>query len=168
MKNALYETETVMSASEYLTFNRAVLRRTASYVGSYIAAYVMFALIAVICVWKLSPWALFVPGIAMVLFPFIQNAQIKRRVKQAWKTNRTIQNLKTHLTFYDDGYVGTNTAETLEVRYDKLWRIYETPTNLYLMLGETQGTNVIKANCTPELIAFLQEKKAAIESRAAK
>ena len=166
MKDALFTTKTVMSADEFLKFNRTVLRHSAGYVGSYIAAYAMLLVIAAVAFRMIGPWSLVVPGLAMALFPVIQNAQIRRRVKNAWKMNRGIQNLETTLTFYGDGYVGTNTAETLEVRYDKLWRIYETPTNFYLMLGDTQGTDVIKANCTPELVAFLRQLKTDREASA--
>jgi hypothetical protein len=39
---------------------------------------------------------------------------------------------------------------------DELYRILETKTNFYLFLAKDQALNIIKANCSQELIEFLQ------------
>lgn len=68
--------------------------------------------------------------------------------------------------FYPDRMVVHTAASRSEIRYDQLYRVKETKTNFYLMVGVNQSMAVKKERCSDELLALLkslkEERKAGI------
>ena len=63
------------------------------------------------------------------------------------------------LRFAEDRFESVSDRGSAFVKYDEIYKILETDTNFYLFLSKNQALNIIKANCSGELISFLREKK---------
>lgn len=84
--------------------------------------------------------------------------------KMVFEKNRTSDKLDIHYRFYDDGFQMESPLIKNSVSYDALNRIYEDKDYFFLKLSSSKILVVQKTNCSPELISFLKEKAALINS----
>ena len=78
------------------------------------------------------------------------------QINQAYKTNKTLQNQLTNYTFYDTYFTAETQTELNKIYYNELNLIIETKTNFYLSRAQKIIYPIIKANCSDDLISFLQ------------
>ncbi len=94
--------------------------------------------------------------IGVLLIPFIFYFSNRIRSKKMYLQMKNLQSTSYDFSFYPDHLEITSSIGNTNLPYDKLFRIIETPTNFYIMLTKQQGSILIKENCSPELISFLQ------------
>ena len=81
---------------------------------------------------------------------------MKKSEKEIYNSNKVIQEIESEISFYEDCFEQTNSLGTSKITYDKIYRILENDTNLYIMISKNQGYIIIKENCSQELIDFIK------------
>ncbi len=95
----------------------------------------------------------------LVLFRFINKRIMKKQVKNYFESNKQIQNQLIHYIFHEEYvHIQTNNSSA-KLDYQKLYKIYETKENIYLMESNMSGHILIKKNCSPDLISFIKQLK---------
>ncbi|WP_130836231.1 YcxB family protein [Lachnoclostridium sp. Marseille-P6806] len=91
---------------------------------------------------------------------FLMMARMRRRLRrvahEAWESDRTLRDSVRRYFFYEDHVTAVSKHGELRLRYEDIYRVIATETNLYIMLGKAQGVNLVRAECSPELIAFVE------------
>ncbi len=102
---------------------------------------------------------LFPAAIAMIVTA-IWFTRYKRAIKRAYYTNKELVNNPVNIIdFYEDHLICKKEKSISECQYKNFYRIIETKTHFYLMTSSNTGIIIIKQNCSPELIVFLQDLK---------
>ena len=96
--------------------------------------------------------------IGLIICPFVLILISRNRSKKAFEEMEKLGSVHSDFNFYDDHAESINKLGNTDLEYDKIFRIIETKTNFYIMMTRQQGALIIKKNCSPELIAFLQSK----------
>jgi|GEM_PF-1470586 len=154
---ALYSTRTKLTREEYVQYNFTVLRHFLPYRGNLIIVYAALAVLAVFCFIKGIDMVLYGDAVGMIIFPFIYRMIVKRRIAAIYETNAQLQNSDVAIDFFEDHVTSAGDVSSIEVSYDKLFKIFETKKNYYLMLGQNEGIIVIKENCSGELLSFIRD-----------
>ncbi len=159
----LYETDSVWSLEEYAKFNYAVCAKQITRLRNtyYILAACMFVLGVVTIVVPFLDTAfgvilLIAVVLYLCLYQFRTKGKMDRSIKTTWETDKTIQNATPHISFYEDRLVSEDEHSTERLDYTDIHKIIETDRNFYIMLSEIKGMNIIKANCSDELIEFIR------------
>ena len=95
---------------------------------------------------------------AVLVAPVFQLV-LNQAVKKSYAANKAVQESESVFSFYSDHLEQDNALGHLTLEYSKIYRILETGTNFYIMVSKNQGFIIIKENCSPELIGFLQKLK---------
>ena len=156
---ALFETKSEYTYDEYVKFSRTIqnkVQRLWLLQLIMIAAFLALSWLG----WKKGDTA---DGIAYlivaVLVPFIFYVVNKWTIKRLYKSNHALQGQISSFRFYQDHFEQDNALGHTSIPYDKLMGIVETKTNFYLLIAKNQGIILIKENCCPELISFVQNLK---------
>ena len=154
-----YETQSQWNLDELKKLNKAALwGMHKAYVALVIGIEVMMVAGIILSVIISSPKLITEFVVLLVGFPVALYLITNYRLKQTYKTNKIIQTAVTTLKFTEDRLEAVSERGNAFVKYDEIYRILETDTNFYLFLAKNQAINVIKANCSEELISFLHEK----------
>ena len=86
------------------------------------------------------------------------------RTKLTWKSNRMSHNLVCQLTFNEHDLKIENKFGITRIPYHYLYKIIETETNFYILASKTTCYNVIKNNCSIDLINFLKNLKLSVNT----
>lgn len=122
-------------------------------IAGFIALFICF-----ICLFLLKEYGFALSFfIAAFGFPVATNIVLKLSVVKEWKTNKIIKNMRAKYSFFEDHFEVDNESGHTSIYYDNIFKILETGTNIYIMISENQSMIIIKKNCSPELLAFLQE-----------
>ena len=158
----LFTTQTAYTYEEYKKFNFSVMKIK--------KMAVLFAVTIILYLLVILGW-IFIPNNSMsdnfiyiigilILVEIILVIFIPINIKSTYRSNKTMMNgSDVKIDFYNDHFEEASIKGTAKVDYKDLYKIIETKTHFYLMLAKNQGGIIIKQNCTPELIAFLQELK---------
>ena len=156
----LYQTSAVLTLEEYRSYVYALRgRRT---ILLTVIAEVLFLLEVLL----FSNWAskLFA-AVVFLLFPLAIWLILNWNTKRIFTSNQLQNGAQTQLFFYEDHLEQITPSGTLRVAYHQLYRVVETKTHFYLMVGRGQGIIVVKANCLSGLIDFLGQLKITVEGR---
>ena len=164
MNEPLFETQTCWSYAEFKKYCFSVMRRSTSYIVGVIITCVAAALGALYTVDLIMknimvPYAVILL-ILMLALPSVTYIFPARTINKRYMSNTLIDPSPYSIFFYKDGF-SAEEGETLS--YDKIYKIYETKTNFYIMLSSNMGINIIKANCSDELIEFLSALKVKVD-----
>ncbi|WP_315523516.1 YcxB family protein [Pseudoramibacter alactolyticus] len=91
-----------------------------------------------------------------VIYPLLFHLVSNRAIRKVYRTTKISQNLPLDYTFEPERLIVKSTNGESQIRYEDLYKVIETPTHFYLMIGGRQAYIVVKANCEPALIAFLK------------
>lgn len=94
---------------------------------------------------------------AVICEPFISGRQSNRRLRKEFESRTIYRDTDTHYEFYDTYFLDIDTHGMTRVEYRELFGILETKTNFYLMLGESMGHSLCKANFPKGLTEFLRQ-----------
>jgi hypothetical protein len=155
-----YETQSQWTLDELKKLYKAnIIAMHKAYLAIVIALEVIFVA-GIIVSTVTGSFGLTVEFVAMlIIFPLALYLITNFRIKKEFKTNKVIQNTVTTFKFTEDRLETSSDRGSAFVKYDEIYRIIETDTNFYLFLSKNQAMNVIKANCSEDLIRFLHEKK---------
>lgn len=150
----LHITTTVYTLDEYLRFNRYsiwILNRQWIISMIFVALFIAFD---IICNHTI------VIGIIVSAFYLISSYFVTQRIaKKAYLSDRSGINVAATYHFYQNKVTELRDSGSYTFMYSDLYRICETKECYYLMLAKYKGITIIKRECTPELIAFIQELK---------
>ena len=95
--------------------------------------------------------------IAAVAFPIILWAMLNLKLKRVYNSTKMVHDLTCNYRFFEDHGESNTVNGTSTFAYKDLYRVIETKTNFYLFIGQNQAFNVIKSDCSDELIGFLRQ-----------
>lgn len=151
----LFTTQTDITFEEFKKLNQKL------FLGRIIVRYVFVSLImlivtimGVLSTRNLS-LMLFFPLwliLLLVLKPITQKAALKK----AFNSNKAMRKIgSVTYDFFSDHLEMKTENSFSSVEYGDILKIIETKTNFYIMLSSNQACNIIKSNCSPELIEFI-------------
>ncbi len=95
---------------------------------------------------------------------FIQNRQINK----IYKSNALMKDAEVEYTFFEPCFSSNDPSGKSRVDYEKLHKIVETKTNMYLMISENQGFMLKKSEMPNGLEAFLRGKAEMVNAKGKK
>lgn len=149
----LYTAKTQCTWPEYWKLNQAALLRRKPTLALCMLLIALFVLLSVLR-------ASVVPLLLCVLFFAVYFLLLRATARRSFQSNRIMRDETLHYAFFADHFEASYSQGQTSVAYDQLFAVWETSTNFYLMISRNQGYLLSKANCSPELIAFLQGKGA--------
>lgn len=155
----LFTTKTPYTMEEFMRFSEQIGLKSKRFVRTRLMLFTAIILLAVVALLNRSYGMAIGFAIGGVLFPFVLVSSFRSNVRRTYNSNALIRDAVCTLSFYEQHMAGDDPTGHAEYTYDKLYSIVETDTNFYIMISENQGSIVIKQNCTPELISFIQELK---------
>lgn len=98
--------------------------------------------------------------IILILFPILLLKIMKTINKKVYDSHPSWNNTEYKIMFYENYLEQTNeNFNPYKLEYKDINCILETKTNFYFMVTSNQGVIIVKNNCSPKLISFLQELK---------
>lgn len=159
-----YETSTTMTYDEYKKMSLA------SYPVMHRGALIFLIAVELMCVIlfvvsllsssRMSAIFLIYPFVLPVIF-FIRTTLTLRKVYNSMKA---AQNYTSRYLFYENHVEATTSIGESRIEYKNLYKVIETKTNYYLFIGMNQAMNIIKANCSDELILFMDIVKTQVNN----
>lgn len=145
----LYNTITTITFEEYKKLNKAAKTEQNK------LALLMYPVLLFMALTSKSWWlALF----TILLFIFSQLLSIYL-IKKEYHTNKSLQQQKINYEFYDTFFLTEIAGVVTKVYYNELNLIKETKSNFYLSRAKKNIYVIIKANCSSDLISFLQNSE---------
>lgn len=163
----LFITQSVCTYEEYKRFNLAIMNLR-NVISIFAGNIVLLALMAVTFSVTRTMYGypnpisrfFFLLAVALFLFCLLFLLATLLSIKTTYESNRAIQkNPVSTVYFYNEYLTEANVNGTTILAYADIYKIIETKTNFYIMLARNKGVIIIKQNCTPELIIFLQNLK---------
>ncbi|WP_026518581.1 YcxB family protein [Butyrivibrio sp. MC2021] len=163
----LFQTETKWTFDEFAKMNWVIFKKR--YIRKFVIVGILFILMmlleaALYSMYKVTGFTservifLIVPPLLVLILPGIRYLQMKKNVEQAYYSNKRLQDVTTHFSFYEDRVETKSELGNGVIRYEDLYKLIETKENFYLCVASNQASVIIKNNCSEELIAFLHEK----------
>ena len=156
MQEKKFSTKTKINLDEYIKFNRTIQRKINK---TYLRLFISIAIIlvaAVVCFLLDVKHIAIAFALAAVVLVIQIPIKMKKSEKEIYNSNKVIQDVESEISFYEDCFEQTNSLGTSKITYDKIYRILENDTNLYIMISKNQGYIIIKENCSVELIDFIK------------
>ena len=91
-----------------------------------------------------------------IIYPIAFYLVLKLSRYFKYKKESKYLNVTSAINFYEDSIEQVNEFSSSKIPYDNILKIIETKTNYYLMLGTNTGFNIIKANCSQELLDYIE------------
>lgn len=162
MDKQLFKTTTKYTFKEYEKFNN-VLRSKSNRLQLRISLLVFNILIIYLIVTAfiendINLGILLI--IILILFPILLLKIMKTINKKVYDSHPSWNNTECKILFYENYLEQTNeNFNPYKLEYKDINCILETKTNFYFMVTSNQGVIIVKNNCSPKLISFLQELK---------
>ena len=175
-----YETESTYTLKEQLIYSKAFFFRRRKIVLFWAIFIEILILLRVYHYRYLFPFLRFsfkttsmLPGfsflvlylILAVLFPVLLVISFNLGVRRGYVSNKAAHDVVSKFLFYEDHFEKNSEYSILKLTYDKLYSIIETKTHFYLLINGSQACIIIKNNCSPELITFLQDLKRKVNKK---
>ncbi|WP_026661836.1 YcxB family protein [Butyrivibrio proteoclasticus] len=155
-----YETQSKWTIDELKKLNKATLiGMHKPYLAFVIALEVLFAGGIIVSAAISSAKLMAEFAALLIILPLSLYLITNIRIKKEYNSNKILQTTVTTFRFDEDKLESSSDRGSAFVKYDEIYKILETDTNFYLFLSKNQALNVIKANCSDELISFLHNKK---------
>ena len=144
----LYSTTNITSKEELNKFNNALL---------FSKKYIM--LILVLEASLFTSYFMYKEKFFLIyalLFPFILYGAVKLTINNKYKKEANFLGIESTINFYEDSIEQVNQYASAKIPYTDLYKLIETKTNYYFLTGTNVGFNVIKANCSQELLDYIE------------
>lgn len=162
--NVLYTTGIKFTFEELKLFNRTVSKRRKSSLFIYCFCSVQLLILMIQMILEEKYLNLVICVVPVLLIIFLMRIILNALYKKMWRdSGESDENW--YYGFFEDFMEQTCKKSNTRVYYNQLYEIIETDTHFYPMLAKNNGFIIRKANCRPELIAFLHEKKRELEQR---
>lgn len=84
-------------------------------------------------------------------------AAVNQNINKSYYSNKALQKCPAaRIDFFNNYFEIKNERSYSKFFYEDIYRIVETKTNFYIMTASNSGVIIIKQNCLPELISFIQ------------
>lgn len=125
-----------------------------------IICYVLVAIISALTFFVTQSiyGALLVLAVALFI-PAMTKFNTNRLIRKIWNSNKLMQNDEVEIIFDDSGWSTVNERGTYSYKYDDIYKIAETKTNIYIFTSINTATILVKDNCSEELIDFIRKLK---------
>lgn len=108
------------------------------------------------------PALLFV--LAAFLYFLVYPRRVDRRAAKSFRNNKVVDGLEFEMSLYEDHFEDVSASGRSSIPYEKLYKIIETPTNIYLLYGPNQGVILRKVDLPEGALEFLLQVKARLEN----
>ena len=138
--DVLFEAVNRYTLEEHLRFNETLRKKSRSVLVMYILVTIWLALLAFYSFWN-RLWAAGIICAAIgILYPLVIAPLVNRYFwKKAYRNNKLIGDGEVRSVFTGSGIRQVTPIGTTFIRYEMVEKVLETDTNLYLMVGKTQG-----------------------------
>lgn len=158
MEEQGYQTSIEMTYEEYQTMCWALKRRKAIIISGIVSMLLLAAGAISLQSGDVAEGIISF-GMALV-YPCLVFGFYRYSMKKSYRSQKiAADNRRVDYEFYPDRMVVHTAVSRSEIRYDQLYRVKETKTNFYLMIGVNQSMAVKKELCSDELLAFLKSLK---------
>ena len=149
----LFQTETEYTYDEYKKYNHEILYKVRK-----VSRTILIMELILLAVAYMAKDLTYV--VAALCVPLIFSIVFFIKAKSTYKKNPDIHNVIFTYKFYPN-YIEQESALGNAVVYNsQIQKVLETKTNFYLITGPDSGVILVKKNCAPELIRYLEELKA--------
>ena len=145
---------------EYVRFMRFLVRGQGRGRRSFIIWLCVFSvwlLLSFIFYWDVV--SVLIPLVCLALYLWTMTIGLNRRLSRNYRKNKLQAGLEYELSFFDDHFEGVADTGTDNIPYEKMHKIFETPTNIYLMLSPGQGAILRKEDLPEGALEFLRKVK---------
>lgn len=156
----LYQTSTDYNLEEFTRFNMIVPLRISKYRPKILAVcYILMIFSGFLRVFTEPGTSAFTYLLVVFALPLVLVYVSKRQCKKVYNANPELQERHSVMSFYEDHLQETSHHQSVDIPYTSIAHVVETKTHFYLMTANNQGMIIVKQNCSPDLIRFLQELK---------
>ena len=152
-----------LSEEEYVRFGRFIARGQGRGRWSFILFICLFSVWSIAGIISFTWWrdwiALLIPLVLLGWYLWTMTIGLNWRLAKAYRKNKLQADLEYELSFFDDHYEAVSANGTSNIPYEKLHKIIETPTNIYLMTAPGQGTILRKEDFPEEGLEFVRKIK---------
>ena len=93
----------------------------------------------------------------MIIVPLALFLGYRDQIKRTYQKNPVLHDLEHHYTFWEDCLEVETRNGTAKYHYSEIVKVIETKEAFYIMVGETMGLLLDKSQCSPDLIALIEE-----------
>lgn len=101
----------------------------------------------------------------MVFYPFLLIGMFYLKARNIYYKNPTIQEQEVQISFDEEGFEATTPKGYSHHAYTELTAIYENKALYALMLGKNIGQVIRKEDCSPEVLAWIEQLKGKISKK---
>ena len=109
-------------------------------------------------------WPLLLFVLAAFLYFLVYPRRVDRRAAKSFRNNKVVDGLEFEMSLYEDHFEDVSASGRSSIPYEKLYKIIETPTNIYLLYGPNQGVILRKVDLPEGALEFLLQVKARLEN----
>lgn len=149
----MFTTETRYTLSEYKKYNHAILWKIKK-----VPVTMLILELILLAVSYFTRDMTYILGALLV--PLIFKIVLGIQAKKTYDDNPRIHNITFTCSFYEDYMEQSSVLGSTRIHYREIYKVLETATNFYLMLGKDAGSIIVKKNCSAELIHFLANLRA--------
>ena len=155
----LFTTQTAYTFEEYKRFSKRLLlgKKILSHVlMSFLMMLVLIMAVIATQNFKMLYYFLLWLVFILIIEPITQNSALEK----AYDSNKALQKSWLYTYSFFNDHLEVRTARSFSsLEYCDILRLIETQTNFYIMTAINQAYIINKSNCSPELIAFIQNLK---------
>ena len=155
----MYKTQTKITLDDIIKLNKLYFLKMQKVRLILMVLYEIFLLWVCLSAFALH-WIL-LGGIFLFLVifvPFFWYMMLVANSKKYFKSNKVAQNSVINYTFEEDKIVIETDRGSSFIKYDEVYKFYETKTNFYLFENNKQAYVIVKDNCSDELTQFIKDK----------
>ena len=156
----LYELEFKYTFEDLKKFNRALRKMQKA---RLLGIYICLAALAVTCILSIIFSHNYMRAIKVLIFVIavfvIARLSNYMALKNSWTSNRSLQNSIVKYEFFEDSFSYITPSGTNTIKYENLYKILDTKTDIYLLISNRQGMVISKENCGNEFISFIDQIK---------
>lgn len=155
----LFKTQTVHTYEEYKRWNLS-LNKSRFIVMAVLLILLLFIILLYSRFLLLNASTLILLVFLTAICAAVSAAGVTKTLKASYYSNKALQKCPViQIEFYDHFFESKNERHYSKYFYEDIYKIVETKTNFYIMTAINSGTIVVKQNCAPELIVFIQGLK---------
>ena len=154
----MYKTQTKLTVDEMVKLNRAYLFKMHRFRLILMVIYELFLLWVCLSAFDLHWILIGVFFLFLVIFiPVFWYLMLVANSKKYFKSNKAAQYSILNYTFEEDKIVIETERGSSFIKYDEVYKVYETKTNFYLFISNNQAYVIVKENCSDELTQFIKD-----------
>lgn len=102
-------------------------------------------------------WPVLLFVLAAFLYFLVYPRRVDRRAAKSFRNNKVVDGLEFEMSLYEDHFEDVSASGRSSIPYEKLYKIIETPTNIYLLYGPNQGVILRKVDLPEGALEFIRQ-----------